>query len=99
MTFVKENQMYKNFGFAILTSENKEKKIPTKNWTSAFFSGFIYCQNAGKVDFFVCLHAVLLFGQKHLFFTTEQKQNATFPVKLHLLCGIRTYCTYLIMPK
>lgn len=31
MTFVKENQMYKNFGFAILTSENKEKKIPTKN--------------------------------------------------------------------
>lgn len=66
MTFVKENQMYKNFGFAILTSENKEKKNPNKELNKCIFSGFIYCQNAGKVDFF-CLFACSSFIRTETF--------------------------------
>lgn len=67
MTFVKENQMYKNFGFAILTSENKgKKKSQQRTEQLHFFSGFIYCQNAGKVDFF-CLFACSSFIRTETF--------------------------------
>lgn len=76
MTFVKENQMYNNFGFAILTHFRKSgKKIQTTEQVLFFWVYFL--SKCKKVDFRLSLHAVLLefWTETFLFFSPQLNRN------------------------